>query len=43
MKPQGDKRAVVAPYIENGTVLFPRIGCEELLGQTILASSRTMT
>lgn len=36
MKPQGDKRArlqVVAPYIKNGTVLFPRTGCEELLGQ----------
>ena len=36
MKPQGDKRArlqVVAPYIRNGTVLFPRSGCEELLGQ----------
>jgi predicted phage terminase large subunit-like protein len=36
MKPQGDKRArlqVVAPYIKNGTVLFPRAGCEELLGQ----------
>jgi hypothetical protein len=24
---------VVAPYIKNGTVLFPRSGCEELLGQ----------
>jgi phage terminase large subunit-like protein len=36
MKPLGDKRArlqVVAPYIKNGTVLFPRSGCEELLGQ----------
>ena len=22
-----------APYIENGTVLFPRTGCEQLLGQ----------
>jgi phage terminase large subunit-like protein len=36
MKPQGDKRArlqVVAPYIKNGTVLFPRTGCEQLLGQ----------
>lgn len=36
MKPQGDKRArlqVVAPYIKNGTVRFPRSGCEELLGQ----------
>jgi predicted phage terminase large subunit-like protein len=38
MKPQGDKRArlqVVAPYIENGMVLFPRPGCEELLGQMV--------
>jgi phage terminase large subunit-like protein len=36
MKPQGDKRArlqVVAPYIRNGTVLFRRTECEELLGQ----------
>jgi predicted phage terminase large subunit-like protein len=36
MKPQGDKRArlqVVAPYIKNGTVLFPRAGCEQLLAQ----------
>jgi predicted phage terminase large subunit-like protein len=36
MRPQGDKRArlqVVAPYIKNGTVLFPRAGCEQLLGQ----------
>lgn len=24
---------MVAPYIKNGTVLFPRVGCEELLGQ----------
>jgi hypothetical protein len=24
---------VVAPYIKNGTVLFPRSGCEQLLGQ----------
>jgi hypothetical protein len=23
----------VAQYIKNGTVLFPRSGCEELLGQ----------
>lgn len=31
-----DKRPrlqVVAPYIKNGTVLFPRSGCEQLLGQ----------
>lgn len=36
IKPSGDKRArlqVVAPLIRNGTVLFPRTGCEELLGQ----------
>ncbi len=36
MKPQGDKRArlqVVAPYIKNGTVLFPSSGCEQLLAQ----------
>lgn len=36
MKPNGDKRArlqVAAPYIKNGTALFPRTGCEELLGQ----------
>ena len=36
MKPTTDKRSrlqVVAPYIKNGTVLFPRAGCEELLGQ----------
>jgi phage terminase large subunit-like protein len=38
MKPQGDKRArlqVVAPYINNGTVLFTRSGCEQLLGADI--------
>jgi hypothetical protein len=31
-----DKRSrlqIVAPYIKNGTILFPRNGCEELLGQ----------
>ncbi|HVB33726.1 MAG TPA: hypothetical protein VNJ52_05050 [Patescibacteria group bacterium] len=36
MKPTTDKRSrlqVIAPYIKNGTVLFPRNGCEELLGQ----------
>jgi phage terminase large subunit-like protein len=36
MKPTTDKRSrlqVVAPYIKNGTVLFPRSGCEQLLGQ----------
>ena len=36
MKPVHDKRCrlqVVAPLIKNGTALFPRTGCEELLGQ----------
>jgi phage terminase large subunit-like protein len=36
MKPTTDKRSrlqVVAPYIKNGSVLFPRSGCEQLLGQ----------
>lgn len=36
MRPMTDKRSrlqVVAPYIKNGTVLFPRAGCEQLLGQ----------
>jgi len=36
MKPIHDKRSrpqVVAPYIKNGTVLFPHSGCEQLLGQ----------
>jgi phage terminase large subunit-like protein len=36
MKPTTDKRSrlqTVAPLIKNGTVLFPRAGCEELLGQ----------
>jgi predicted phage terminase large subunit-like protein len=36
MKPTTDKRSrlqVVATYIKNGTVLFPRVGCEQLLGQ----------
>jgi len=36
MKPIHDKRSrlqVVAPLIKNGTVLFPRTGCEQLLGQ----------
>ena len=36
MRPTIDKRSrlqVVAPYIKNGTVLFPRTGCEQLLGQ----------
>ena len=36
MTPVKDKRSrlqVVAPYIKNCTVLFPRSGCEQLLGQ----------
>lgn len=36
MRPTKDKRSrlqVIAPYIKNGTVLFPRHGCEQLLGQ----------
>lgn len=36
MKPTTDKRSrlqVIAPYTKNGTVHFPRNGCEELLGQ----------
>ena len=36
MRPQSDKRSllqVVARYIKKGTVLFPRSGCEQLLGQ----------
>lgn len=36
MRPTTDKRSrlqVIAPYIKNGTVLFPRTGCEQLLGQ----------
>jgi phage terminase large subunit-like protein len=36
MRPTTDKRSrlqVVAPYIKNGTVVFPRAGCEQLLGQ----------
>ncbi len=36
MRPTTDKRSrlqTVAPLIRNGTVLFPRTGCEELLGQ----------
>jgi phage terminase large subunit-like protein len=38
MKPLGDKRArlqVVAPCITNGTLLFPRTGCEQLLSQML--------
>lgn len=34
--PQGDKRArlnLAAPYIEQGYILFPRSGCEELITQ----------
>lgn len=36
MKPTTDRRSrlqVVAPYIKNGTELFPRGGCEQLSGQ----------
>lgn len=36
IRPTTDKRLRlqgVAPYIKNGTVLFPRSGCEQLLGQ----------
>ena len=36
MKPVADKGSglqAVEPYIKNGTVLFPRSGCEELFGQ----------
>jgi hypothetical protein len=36
IKPTTDKGSqlqVEAPYIKNGIVLFPRTGCEELLGQ----------
>jgi hypothetical protein len=47
MKPTTDKRSrlqVAAPSIKNGTVLFPRTGCEELLGQaSTWALSQTMT
>lgn len=38
IKPMADKRSrlrVVARYIKNGTVLFPRTGCEELLNQLL--------
>jgi len=36
MKPKTDKCSrlqVVARYIKNGTVLYPRSGCEQLLGR----------
>jgi phage terminase large subunit-like protein len=36
IRPKTDKRSrlqVIAPYIKNGTVLFPRTGCEQSLGQ----------
>lgn len=45
MKPPGDKRArlqVVAPYIKNGTVFFPRAGCEEKLEQIFNLALRAM-
>lgn len=38
MQPTTDKRSrllVAATYIKNGTVLFPRTGCEELIGQLL--------
>lgn len=38
MKRTTDKRAMllsVAPYIQNGTVLFPRTGCEDLILQLL--------
>jgi predicted phage terminase large subunit-like protein len=38
MKPVKDKRSrfqVVAPFIKNGTVLFPRTGCELLIAQMV--------
>lgn len=44
MKPQSDKRSrlqVVAQYIKNGTVLFPRSGCEQLLGQLFNLGGRS--
>lgn len=39
-----DKRArlsVAATYIKNGTVLFPRKGCEELISQLIYFGQET--
>ena len=38
MKRTTDKRAMllsIAPYIQNGTVLFPRTGCEDLILQML--------
>ncbi len=38
IKPISDKRSrlqAVAPYIKDGTVLFPELGCEELIDQLI--------
>lgn len=38
VRPIADKRArlrVAARYIKNGTVLFPRTGCEKLIGQLL--------
>jgi predicted phage terminase large subunit-like protein len=38
MRPVTDKRArleTVAPFIKDGTVLFPETGCEELIGSVI--------
>lgn len=33
MKDKRTRLEVIAPYIKNGTVLFPRVGCEQLLQQ----------
>ena len=38
MKTFGDKRerlSIIAPLIENGTILFPKQGAEELIGQLV--------
>jgi hypothetical protein len=47
MKPTTDKRSrlqVVAPYIKNGTVLFPGAAANSFWGRcSISASNRTMT
>jgi hypothetical protein len=46
MHPIKDKRArlrVAARYIKNGTVKFPRSGCEQLLNQLFGFESEKMT
>ena len=46
VKPTTDKRSrvqVVAPYIKNRTVLFPRTGCEQLLGQIFNLGVETLS